>query len=131
MKELEKLRQKAAEASIALYRAEDELKNKEVLPLLKKMLGKCFKYHNSYGGDYERWWLYAKVVAIDEKKYNITVVEFQRTSMEKIEVQLNKKTVFNGRLFFGEDSGYYPITRSEYNSAAKNLKKFIIEKLDL
>lgn len=130
MENIEKLRVKAQEAQSAYLNAEEKRKNDEVLPLLRKMMGKCFKYHNGYGSG-ERWWLYAKVIEIDEKDYQIRVVEFQRTSMEIIEIRLATKFSYNGELFFGERSGYYPITNSEYNRAKKVLGKFVKEKLSL
>ena len=99
------------------------------VPKLKKMVGQCFKYHNSYGVNHDRWWLYCKVKEVNEKTMEFTTVEFQRTSMEAIEVKLDRKFNFNGENFFDRMGGYIAITNSEYNRAKKSLKKFILNNL--
>lgn len=124
---IEELQLEAQKAQRRFMEAEEERKNREVLPLLRKMKGQCFKYHNSYGGNRARWWLYCKVESVDEENYQLNVVEFQKTSMDIAEVRWTKKFSFNGEIFFGENSGYYKITASEYNRA-KNLMLVFLEK---
>jgi len=130
-KSIEQLEKEARLARRAYMDAEKERKNKEVLPLLRKMKGQCFKYHNSYGGDHDRWWLYCKVESVDEKNYNLNVVEFQKTSMDIAEVRWTKKFSYNGKIFFGENSGYYKISSSEYNRAKKQMLTFIQKTLSI
>lgn len=127
--EIELLKQKANRASVALRDKEEEYTKLLVLPSLRKMVGKCFKYINSYGGDIQKKWnLYIKIVSIDEKNISFTCVEFQRTSLEIVEVRLSKKYNWGGKNHF-KDSNYIPIKNSEYNRAKKSLLKFITNKL--
>lgn len=130
-KTVEQLKLEANKAHLRYVEAERERKNKEVLPLLRKMKGQCFKYHNSYGGDLDRWWLYCKVESVDEENYNLNVVEFQKTSMDIAEVRWTKKFSYNGEIFFGENSGYYKISSSEYNRAKKQMLTFIQKTLSI
>ena len=133
IKELKKLEQ-LKERRNNLERQIEDLEYKEMietsLPKLKKIIGKCFKYHNSYGGNYERWWLYVKVLSIDEKNMTFNCVEFQRTSMDIAEIKLEKKYNFRGKNYF-DGMSYAPISQSEYSRAKRALKKFIIKKLEL
>lgn len=128
MEELEELRRKAAIARRKLDDAEEEERNKTIRPALRKTIGKCFKYINSYGGNLPRWPLYVKVIDMDEKSLTFSTIEFQRTSLDTVEVKLSQKYNFYGKNYM-EGSGYIPIPNSEYNRAKKALLKFMEEKL--
>lgn len=124
VKELEALKHKAAMARVAVENKESVMKAEVAKPELEKLVGKCFKYSNSYGGSYERWPLYVKVIAIDKKGFTYTTVQFQRTSMKIVEIKYD--TVFNWDYrtrFGGED--YRPIPNAEYNRAKRSLLKFV------
>ena len=127
LKDLEK---KANKARWAFQNKQNEYNNKIALPNLRKMVGKCFKYHNSYGGDLPRWFLYSKVISIDEKTLTFTCISFQRTSLEKVDVELEKKFNFNGKNYF-DGSNYIPVSSVEYNRAKKSLLKFMQDKLSI
>lgn len=129
--ELEKLRIKSQKAQCAYLEAEEKHLNEEVIPKLKALIGKCFKYYNSYGGSLPRWYLYAKIISVDEKTCTLHTVEFQKTSLDKVEVNLKQKSTYRGTNYFLDNNGYIPISNTEYNRAKKFLKKFLIEKLEL
>jgi hypothetical protein len=77
----------------------------------QKLVGKCFKYSNSYGSG-ERWWLYAKVLRIepDELGHDVIVWKFEKTSDGKHQVDLNERY----GLFGGS---WLPITEDEFGIA--------------
>lgn len=106
-----------------------EIKDEEIrvdsLPALKKLVGTCFKYLNSYGGDREKWFLYSKIISIDESTMTFICVEFQKTSMNRIEIEYTKKYSWNGETFFSRMGGYIKVPESEYNRAKKSLYNFI------
>lgn len=127
---LKELEVKANKARWAFQNKQDEYNNKIALPSLRKMVGKCFKYHNSYGGDLPRWFLYSKVISIDEKTLTFTCISFQRTSLERVEIELTKKFNFNGKNYF-DGSNYIPVSTAEYNRAKNSLLKFMKDKLSI
>lgn len=114
----------------AYNEALEDYNNKELLPEMRKLIGKCFMYKNTYGGG-KTWPLYIKVMGIDEKNLNLQCVEFQKTSLEIVEIKLREAITCRGQNQFTRNDGYYPISNAEYNKAKKSLKKFIIEKLEL
>src|SRR5579859_6870379 len=98
-----------------------EEENDEVhRPILRKSVGKCFKYLNSYGGyggDHEKWWLYARVVSFDEKNLTYKTVQFQHTSMQRVEIEYERCFNWQAGSYF--DNSWIEITRIEYNEAAR------------
>ena len=118
--ELEKLTILAHKAARKLKDAEDEIRNKIARPILRKSVGTCFKYINSYGGNHDRWNLYLKIVSFDEGSMSFTCVQFQRTSLDIVEVKLNQVYNFRGESYFN-DTGYIKISKSEYNRAKKSI----------
>lgn len=129
MKDITKLREKAAKINRELSEAEDKIVQETSLPMLRKSIGKCFKFINSYGGNYEKWPLYIKIVSIDEKSLSFNTIEFQKTSLELAEAKLDKKWNFRGKSYFN-DSNYIEISKSEFNKARSNFKKLLTKILD-
>jgi hypothetical protein len=84
---------------------EDEHERLIKIPELEKLIGRCFKYHNSYGSG-EKWWLYRKIVGIDGT--TLKTFEFQITSYSdegKMEIKESH--------CYGVD-GYLEITKDEW-----------------
>lgn len=84
------------------YRRDKAIRHAENLPLL----GKCFKYRNSYGSGSKGWWLYKKVISVNGNELKA----FQFESMA------------DGRLQCCSDfsygvEGYTEIPRAEYDKA--------------
>lgn len=50
----------------------------------KALLGRCYRYRNSYGGGHPSWWLYAKVIGADG--YRPQCFTFELTILNKVEV---------------------------------------------
>ncbi len=124
--ELKKIAGRAQhELSVALQAQSDAV----LLPKLRKTVGKCFRYINSYGGHLTKWPLYVKVLSIDEKRMTFKVIEFQRTSMEIVEVKLDTEYNYNENHF--DNRNYIEISATEYNRAKRALLKFITAKLSL
>ena len=74
----------------------------------RKLVGKCFKYLNSYGGDSAKWWLYVRVT---RGGVSATCIEFQRTSMDIFEMRANH--------WFSKNDGHIEIPRVEYDAALR------------
>lgn len=108
-----------------------ELVEKSV-PLLRKSVGKCFKYLNSYGGDSKLWPLYIKIVEINDKDMTFETLEFQKTSKNQIEIRFENRSNFDGKNYFDDVWGsgsYIKITNAEFNRARKSLLKKVKELL--
>jgi hypothetical protein len=129
LKDLAQLKEKRQRLDVKIDNLEYQEKVEICVPRLKKQVGKCFKYHNSYGSTYEKWWLYSKILSIDEKNMSFKCIQFERTSLDKIEINLEYKSNYDGRDAFLEMGNWIEITPSEYNRAKKSLEKFILEKL--
>jgi uncharacterized protein with NRDE domain len=85
----------------------------------RDLLGKCFRYRNSYGPD-SRWWLYAKVVKVT-KDGTITTFEFQTDSQGKTDVR-PKAIHFRCLL-----DGYMPISTAEFRKQWRAVQKKIAD----
>jgi hypothetical protein len=97
---LEKIRRKAQEELWKIEQAETDAKN-------KKMIGRHFRYDNSYGSS-TRWWLYSKVISL--KDGNIITLEFQTTSAGEIKINPSREHYRNMH------SGFDLITKREFEA---------------
>lgn len=81
----------------------------------KKLIGKCFKYRNSYSmpqKDSDYWPIYVKVVGADG--YRCRAFTFQTDKDGKIKIEPQD--------YFSARDGYKPITAAEFNREWKALK---------
>lgn len=120
MKDIEKLKEEKDKIQRAINDIEYKRMVEVSLPELKRSVGRCFKYRNSYGGTYDRWYLYLKIVGIDEKDMSFKTVEFQNTSMEIVEIRYDRKFNFDGKFYF-DGGNYIEIKPSEFERAKKAL----------
>lgn len=129
MKKIEKLKQQVNELNKQINDIEYKKLIEVSIPELRKSIGRCFKYKNSYGGNLDKWWLYKKIISINEKDMTFNTLEFQITSLNIIEVKLEQQYNFGGKSYFDNQGTWYTeIKPSEFNKARKMfLKK--IEKL--
>lgn len=125
MKTIEQLEKSFLRARAKLQQAEEEERNRVSRPILRKSVGKCFKYLNSYGGSDPKWWYYVRIVGFDEKNMRYTTVNFQHTSWEHIEIYNRQEFNFNGQSRFGVENGWFPITLAEYNREQRKVLKTI------
>ena len=111
----------------------DDTKHKELmevsLPFLRKAVGKCFKYRNSYGNSLPSWDLFLKITGVREKDMSFETIEFQHTSLNHIELRHNQRYNFDGKNSFDSFHGsdYKEIKPSEFNKAKKQFLKQVIK----
>lgn len=92
----------------------DEISAKRKREENQKLVGQCFKYHNTYGGG-PKWWLYVRILETSDPYPYATT--FQKTSMGILEVKTKD--------YFSGGSSYVSIPRAEYDAAWENFKKEI------
>lgn len=107
------LREAAAKASAKVW----SLEAKERAEKAQSLVGRAFRFRNSYGSD-SKWWLYAMVHTIT-KDGHILVHEFQTTSRH--EMQIN----FRREHYYHLLDGYQEITKAEFRKEWRALKKRI------
>jgi len=72
----------------------------------KKLIGTCYRFRNSYGGE-ENWWLYAKISGSEDGFLNL--MTFEKTSRGQIEIRPSETR--------SSLDGYKLITPEEFNQA--------------
>lgn len=77
------------------------------------LVGKCFRYRNSYGGDVEKWWLYLKVLAVDEDGH-LNCLTFETTSVGIVNIEPRTK-------YYGLSGDYRSIEAAEFDHAWREL----------
>jgi hypothetical protein len=99
----------------------DEIESNKEIKENNKLVGKCFKYLNSYSSPSEKWWLYKKIIKGDK---NLKSMEFEHTALDIYEVKMNHWTHSNS-LF-----NHIEISSEEFNLAWLEFKKSLIESGD-
>lgn len=97
---------------------------KNQYPKEKKLLGKCYKYRNSYScpeSEKDYWWVYKQVV--DIKPHNITSSCFQETRDGEFKFDKNK--------WFSVGLDHVPISKNEFEKAKQAFIKRLKEKIKL
>lgn len=90
----------------------------------KSLVGRCYKYHNSYSNQ-ERWWMYLKVLTA--KGTWLRVERIQRDCNNMITYQPNDLLhSFDGTMI-GE---YIEITPKAYESAKNRIGGYIVNSVD-
>lgn len=102
-KELE-MRQQADRLRKQLGRIDEKRREEENA----KLIGRCFKYRNSYGSG-KKWWLYTKVT---KGGYWPQAFSFQQTSHKTYEVRSEES--------FPSIAGYVPVSEGEFKKALSN-----------
>lgn len=104
-----------------------ELRNKikliEGVPKAKALIGKCFKYLNTYGFNSKKWWIYKRVTGhvVD----HIIIDCFEQDSNGKVEI-IYDENEYAGHL--SNNSSWIPISEKAYFAAYKRLVKKITKK---
>jgi hypothetical protein len=117
MGELEKLKAQKQIIAEKIYDLETEKRISEN----RGLIGKCFKYRNTYGQG-RSWWLYLKVVAINEEG-SLHADSFEDDGEGKVEIVKDK--------YFCQIGGYIEISSSEYSDAADAVLTKIIPMLNV
>lgn len=103
---IEVLRKRSREASAELWAAEQKERDKENATLI----GKCFRYRNSYSvpKENERWWLYIKILKVEDGA--LRALKFEVDYEGRIKIDPNE---YMGNIF----EGYHPISAATFNRA--------------
>ena len=125
---IEQVRAQAIEMQRKLTDMEEEERDRIQRPILRKLVGRCFRFTNSYGSG-ERWPLYAKILSFDEKAMTFLATNFEHTTARRVEIEYRREYNFQGRSKFGVDSNWQPISTAEYNRAKKKMLRFVAELL--
>jgi len=105
-------------AEMAPLHAELEaIETREKREAHSKILGKCYRYRNSYGADRGEWWMYLRVTGGDG--YWPTVFTFQETADNEIIIKTKESYV---GIHHGEANGYYEISRKEFDRQWKRMQ---------
>lgn len=126
LKEQEKVQQNQRNA---INKKIDQLRTQiyrlDIEPRAKAMVGRRFKYRNSYGGERKDWWLYSKVIGYDQRNQMLIICSYQRTSLPKIEIVTEAKRYTTNPL--DDHLFQIPITSKQFdavlNRAIKELEK--------
>ncbi len=91
----------------------------------KHLIGKCYKYLNSYSGS-EKWWLYVKIISSDKHGW---------FRAEKIQRDCDKKIIYEPsdllHSFDGDMLGsYISISPRTYENAKHRIANYINEAID-
>lgn len=111
IKELDLTIQKERSRAEPFENEQEVLKAQRDLIKRKKLLGKCFRYRNSYGFG-SKWWLYGKVTHIDKDGFRMLTAEKVPLG---IEIKLDTRP---GAELWGT---WEPITSKQFQNAFKKL----------
>lgn len=90
----------------------------------RKLIGRCFKYRNTYGtGD--KWWLYALATEVDSLG-RLLGLSFQHTSHDAIEIELKSSAIGIGGVI---TAGWTEIKPTEFWEAAAQIKTEVRHRL--
>ena len=90
--------------------------------ILLPLVGKYYRYLNSYGGDDAKWWLYKKITGISDGNI-IHFFKFEKTIDGGIFINFDK-TSYGGYLLEGDQE----ITQGEFDNAWQDMLSFIIKR---
>ena len=82
-----------------------------------KLIGKCYKFHNSFGG--EKWWLYIQIVGLN-KDGDLFAHKFQKDCYGDITIEADSK-------YSEPDNEYIPISKEEYKKATELILQEIMD----
>jgi hypothetical protein len=111
-------------AQALLEREKDEVAR----PAFAALVGKCFKFRNSYGSG-EKWWLYVRILRLHKDSLTYDTVQFQNTSRSNIEIEYRQQWNFQQGNHFSVQNGWEEITFEEYDLERKQLLRRVKELL--
>ena len=119
IKELNKKIQEVSKRDEPFIAKRNELQSEIDTEANQKLLGKCFKFRNSYGSG-EEWWLYTKIVEVDN--WSVTVITVQDCNEGRIEIKRENHSASHYQKDVGSQ---LQITQEEFD---KNFEE-ILEKI--
>lgn len=112
------------EQAQAVVNAHREAEFAAKIKATRKLVGRFFKYRNSYGtGD--KWWLYAHATEVDSLG-RILGLSFQHTSQDIIEIELKTSAIGIGGVI---TAGWEEIEPSEFWEAAAQIRTEVRHRL--
>jgi len=109
---MEKNRMAEIQKQIGELREEEwEIEKAERIRRNTPLVGVCFKYHNSYGGDDKKWWFYARILRLEENGSPVGWC-FEIASDGKIRIEPAQEC---SHIYPG--NGYRPIPTAEFRRA--------------
>lgn len=123
MKKLDELKKKRDTLNREIRDIEEKELEEKLLPQLKKQIGDCYVFVNSYGGSSPTWYLYYRVTGVNDDA-SFTVDSFQITGYGTIEIE-HGKVLHNFRDDTFNDRSYKKITIEEYQKAQRDLLEFV------
>jgi hypothetical protein len=118
---VDNLKKLAQQYSIELSKIRDKINSIEDVPKAQALVGKCFKYPNSFGCN-SKWWIYIRVLSAEDTE--VTTDEFEENSNGQIEFNYNCERYYNT---YCGNSSYIPISKEEYLKAREALVKKVIK----
>ncbi len=113
MSELEKLHADKAKIQSQIW----DIEQAETAKINKKLLGKCFRYWDTFGSGGDGWWLYAKVIDVDAG--NPIAHRFQIDANGGMEIEPRHV------LWHDLSSGYDKISNAAFDAAWTDFKAAI------
>lgn len=104
----------------ALTQKINDILEKENKAAMEPLIGKCFRYRNSFGSGMDSWRLYAKVV--DVCKGELVTVEFERTSNAESTIRTDGCAGYNR---FHAGSNWMEITPALFNAELKKFRQHV------
>lgn len=118
-KQVEAAQKTAQKALSESHKLSELYHDQEVVPLMRKRVGECFRYRNTYGSG-EPWWMYIKIIGILDGRFCIFSV--QLTSTNRVEISTDD-------YFGGGDgtiaSGYEPISARDFDGGTKPILQMV------
>lgn len=101
-------------------------KMEEMVKAWQPLIGKYFKYRNSYGSNTTPWWMYVEIVGLKHDMFFVkpTMITYQAPP-NRLEIIMESHS-FDPHNFDGTGS-YIPISRAEFNRGKANIVKKLIE----
>lgn len=117
--------EKSKDAALKHYAdANDKYTAQVLTPIMRKHVGKCFRYRNS-SSSISSWWLYVKIVGVKDGEYETVLIE--KTEYGHIAVSRRSQRFYwrvaeaNTKTPLGE--GYYPIIAVAFAKASRSILK--------
>lgn len=111
--------QKANAIRKRIQNAENRVKAAEA----RKLVGKCFRYRNTYGSGRASWWLYYRIDRADSiggvHGLKFQVIPGGRYRMAKIEIEVNDY------LCSFPDMNYHEITGRQFGAALRKMQQTV------
>ncbi len=124
--ELDEAQAKVQEARLEESKAKDKYRKEVLEPKLRKMIGNCYYYMNSYGGNSKPWRLYAKILNINDD-LDLIVERFQKTENNSIEFEVREELTYF-HIPFENDGSWIKCTQATYSKARNKLLGILEER---